>query len=131
MSGAYETVVYDTGALIGLDRRSHAAMTRHQRFLAARLRIVVPSPVAAQVVREPARQAPLMFVLRACDIVPFGKRDYSPVGQLLAKARTSDVIDAFVALTAAEARAAVITSDTGDIAHLLDALGVRLPVLAP
>jgi predicted nucleic acid-binding protein len=131
VSGAYETVVYDTGALIGVERSSQAGLARHRGFLAHRLRVVVPSPVAAQVVREPKRQAPLMSVLRACDIVPFGTGDYSPVGQLLAKAGTSDVIDAFVALTAAKARAAVITSDPRDIGHLLDTLGLRLPVITP
>ena len=32
---------------------------------------MVPAPVAAQVVRDPQRQARLMLTLRSCDIVPF------------------------------------------------------------
>jgi predicted nucleic acid-binding protein len=72
-----------------------------------------------------------MLALRTCDVVPFGEEDATPVGRLLAGAGTADVVDGFVALTAAKVGAAVVTSDRGDIRHLLDALGVRLPVLAP
>ena len=32
---------------------------------------MVPAPVAAQVVRDPTRQARLMLTLRGCDIIPF------------------------------------------------------------
>ncbi len=125
-------VVYDSGALIAIDRqRTGVGLARHRSLLGRGYRILVPSPVAAQVVREPHRQVPLMFVLRSCDIVPFGVGDYSPVGKLLARSGTSDVIDGFVALTAAEAGAAVITADPGDIRLLLDTLGVRVPVLTP
>jgi predicted nucleic acid-binding protein len=53
------------------------------------------------------------------------------VGSLLAGAGTADVIDGFVALTAALFGAAVVTSDAEDIRHLLDTLGVRLAVFAP
>ena len=91
----------------------------------------MPAPVAAQVVRDPRGQARLMLSLRGCDVVPFRPDQATPVGMLLAGAGTSDVIDALVALTAARAEAAVITTDIGDIAHLLETLGVRVPVLAP
>ena len=53
------------------------------------------------------------------------------MGTLLAGAGTSDVIDGLVAVTAAQAEAAVVTTDAGDITHLLTTLGVRLPVLPP
>jgi hypothetical protein len=39
------------------------------------------------------------------------------------------VVDAFVALLAAQAEAAVVSSDPGDIGRLLDCLGIRRPVL--
>ena len=70
-----------------------------------------------------------MITLRGCQIIPFTDGDHVPVGRLLARAGTSDVVDAFVALTAARLMAAVITPDAGDIAPLLSALGVRLAVL--
>jgi predicted nucleic acid-binding protein len=124
--------VYDSGVLIAIDRsRDSAQVTSHQERLVARDRILVPAPVAARVVRHPGRQARLMLALRSCQIVPFDDSHVSPVGELLARAGTSDVVDALVALTAAVENAAVITSDPQDIGLLLDTMGVRRPVLKP
>ena len=72
-----------------------------------------------------------MLTLRGCDVVPFTKDYVYPVGSLLAHAGTSDVVDGFVAVTAATTGGAVVTSDMDDIRHLLRTLGVRIPVLAP
>jgi predicted nucleic acid-binding protein len=104
-------------------------LDRHRRWLSHGNRALVPAVVAAQAVRDPARQAKLMLALRGCEVVPFTEEDYLPVGRLLARSGTSDVVDAFVALTAIRSTAAVITSGVPDIKHLLATLGVRLPVL--
>jgi predicted nucleic acid-binding protein len=125
-------LVYDSGALITIEGGKAAdALALHQERLSRGIRVTVPAVVAAHVVRNPSRQAPLMRVLRGCDVVPFGEDDYAPVGRLLAKSGTSDVADGFVALTAARREAAVITSDRADIAALLRTLGAPLPVLEP
>ena len=121
-----EQVVYDSGALIAIDRRDDLSLRRHQRRITGGDHIIVPAPVAAQVIRDPGRQARLMLTLRSCDIVPFGEDDIGPVGKLLAWSGTSDVVDGFVAVTAAGTGATVVTSDPGDISRLLDAIGVRL-----
>ncbi|HEX9541828.1 MAG TPA: PIN domain-containing protein [Streptosporangiaceae bacterium] len=122
--------VYDSGALIAIDSRGNIEeLNDHKNRLAQGDLIIVPVPVAAQVVRDPRRQARLMLTLRGCEIVPFEEDDISPVGKLLARSGTSDVVDGFVALTAVKEGAAVVTSDPDDIAHLLGTLGVRLPVL--
>jgi predicted nucleic acid-binding protein len=123
--------VYDSGALIAIGKRDAAALRCHETRLYELDQIIVPTPVAAQVVRDPRRQARLMLALRGCDVVPFGPDQVTPVGTLLAGAGTSDVIDGLVAVTAAQSGAAVVTTDAGDITHLLKTLGVRLPVLAP
>ncbi|HEY6279010.1 MAG TPA: PIN domain-containing protein [Streptosporangiaceae bacterium] len=123
--------VYDAGALIAIDKRDEAALRRHQMRLAWGHEMIVPAPVAAQVVRNPRRQARLMLTLRGCDVVLFGPGQVLPVGALLAGAGTSDVVDGMVAVTAVEADAAVVTTDPGDIRHLLKTLGVQLAVLAP
>jgi predicted nucleic acid-binding protein len=124
-----EQVVYDSGALIAIDRRDDLSLRRHQRRISEGDHIMVPAPAAAQVIRDPRRQARLMLTLQSCDIVPFGQEDIGPVGKLLALSGTSDVVDGFVAVTAAGNGATVVTSDLGDISRLLHVIGVRVPVL--
>lgn len=125
-------MIYDVGALISIDRgQASDALALHRERLARGVRVCVPAVVAARVVRDPARQNRLMRALRGCDVIPFGEDDYGPVGRLLAKSGTSDVVDGFVALTTARRGAAVITSNRADIAPLLGALGARLPILEP
>jgi PIN domain len=124
-------IVYDTGALISIDDPSStAAFRRHKGFVVGGDKILVPAVAAAQVLRDPARQARLMMAVKACDVVPFRERDVWDVGRLLAASGTADVVDAFVALVAARAQAAVITSDAADISKLLAALGAEVAVLA-
>jgi predicted nucleic acid-binding protein len=124
-------VVYDSGALIAIDSGNELSFRRHLNRISSRERVIVPAPVAAQVVRDPQRQARLMLTLRGCDVVPFEAAHAGPVGRLLARSGTADVVDGFVALKAAEADATVITSDQGDIRHLLDTLGADLEVRTP
>jgi predicted nucleic acid-binding protein len=126
-----EQVVYDSGALIAIDSGDDLSLLRHLNRIAARLHVIVPAPVAAQVVREPRRQARLMTALRGCDIVPFEAAHIWVVGQLLARSGTSDVMDGFVAIQAAEAGATVVTSDPQDFKHLLHVMGVRLTLERP
>jgi hypothetical protein len=121
-------IVYDSGVLIAISSGDPLAFRRHQGRLLSGYRIMVPAVVAAQVIRNPVRQARLMRALRGCDIVPFSALHHVPVGRLLAAAGTADVVDAFVALLAAGARAAIVSTDPHDIGHLLSCLGVRLPV---
>lgn len=129
--GVPEAVVYDSGALIAIgDVRKRAAFDEHRDRVGRGLRILVPAVVAAQVVRRPATQARLMRTLRGCDIVPFTSDHHGPVGQLLASSGTADVVDAFVALLAAQAGALVFSADPDDIGRLLNCLGVRRRVLA-
>jgi predicted nucleic acid-binding protein len=124
--------VYDSGALIAIDRsRDNEQVRSHQRRLAGGDHILVPAPVAAQVVRDSRCQARLMLTLRSCEIVPFEADDVTPVGELLARSGTADVVAGFVALKAAEVGAVVITSDPGDITRLLNSLGALLPVMKP
>ena len=120
--------VYDSGALISVDSRESDQLVSHKKRLALGDRIIVPAPVAAQVVRDPQRQVRLMLTLRGCEIVAFEEDDVSPVGKLLARSGTSDVVDGFVALTAVKEGAAVVTSDLDDIGHLLGMLGADRPV---
>ena len=124
-----EAMVYDSGALIAIsDRRNWDAFNAHLRRVAVG-QVFVPTLVAAQVVRKPPTQARLMRALRGCELVPFTSAHHVPVGALLAQSGTSDVVDAFVALLAVQAGAAIITSDPGDIGRLLSCLGVDQPII--
>jgi hypothetical protein len=130
MAGPGAAVVYDSGALIAIDSfRNKLAVERHRDWIGRGRKIFVPTVVAAQAVRKPATQARLMLALRGCELVPFTADHHVPVGQLLAASGTSDVVDAFVALVAAQNRAAVLSADPDDIGRLLSCLGVRRPVI--
>jgi predicted nucleic acid-binding protein len=123
-------IVYDAGMLIAIDDRDGKAIERHLYFLSHNIRIVVPAIAAARAVRNPSRQARLMLALRGSRVEPFTKAHYARVGRLLADSGTCDVVDAFVALTAARLEAGIYTSDGDDMRHLFDTLGADVPVHA-
>jgi predicted nucleic acid-binding protein len=122
------TVVLDTGALIAVERRD--------RFLRAALvtaelegtRVLTSAGALAQVWRDGARQALLMRVLMGVDVVPLEEADSRRIGELLAVSRTSDVVDAHVALLA-EADGELWTSDEPDLRALLRARKVEARVV--
>ena len=121
------TFVLDTGALIALehgDRRLWARLYTAQRPSDVR----VPTGAIAQAWRGGPRQAPLARALKLSDEVPLDGQIAREAGALCGQTGTDDVIDASVAVTAARASrqqdVRIVTSDRGDIAPLLAALGV-------
>ncbi len=118
--------VLDAGALIALDRGDRdtwALLTEVHRM---GQRPVVPAPVLAQAWRGGPRQARLAKVLSAAELIvadgPLSRR----AGELLGRAKTSDVLDALVALAAQDRPGyEVLTSDPKDIHHLLQTLAVQ------
>lgn len=132
------SVVYDTGMLLGLANRSARAHAEHDRIIIYTSPIV-PGPVLAQAWRrEPAAQALLSRCLQRCQLyTAYSERDYKRVGVMLGEAslpakKRPDVIDALVALTAAQHDpAAVLTSDPRDIAAYLDTLPKARTVIVP
>jgi hypothetical protein len=91
--------------------------------------IRVSSAVVGQVWRDGRKQANLARVLAGVGIEALGKDDGRRIGELLAVAAATDVVDAHVALMAAHADL-VLTSDPGDIRRLLQARGVSARVRA-
>lgn len=126
------TLVLDAGALISLDRGDRLLWIRLDE---ARLNgtIQVPAGVIAQAWRDDNRQARLARALKFCDEVPMDGQVARKAGALCGQAKTSDVIDATVAVAAAQAAehdtVSVVTSDRGDIAPLLDVLGVKVRLI--
>jgi hypothetical protein len=120
---ALRPFVYDAGALIAAERNRAAFWRAHRSYLLAGGVPVVPAAVVAQVWRDGARQAQLARMLSGCDVAALDHSPARKVGNLLGQAGTSDPVDGAVAVLAAGLGAVVVTSDPGDIQHLLDRLG--------
>lgn len=89
----------------------------------------VPATVVAQVWRRGPAQALVARVLKLCEVVDIDERTAKRTGRLLGLSRTSDVVDATVALIAMERGATVVTSDPGDIGKIVDAVNGRVPLI--
>lgn len=87
--------------------------------------IFAPSTVIAQVWRGSPRQARLAIALQGVEVSLFDPIAKA-AGELCGSSRTTDVIDASVALTAKNQRAnQIYTSDDADINHLLETLQIE------
>jgi predicted nucleic acid-binding protein len=118
--------VLDAGALIALDRGDRDAWALLTETHRAGQRPVVPAPVIAQAWREGRRQARLARVLSGAELVPADGPVARRAGELLGQSRTTDVLDALVALAAQDRPGCeVLTSDPADILLLLQTLHVR------
>jgi len=117
-----KAAVYDAGALIAADRNDRRFWADHRARLEGEVVPVVPAPVVGQVSRSPS-QVPLRRLLRGCDVVPMTEQGAHEAGALLAAARTSNVIDAVVAMVTAVRHADVVTSDRSEIEDLLRRAG--------
>jgi hypothetical protein len=85
--------------------------------------------VVGQVWRDGRKQANLARVLAGVGVEALGQDDGRRIGELLAVAASTDVVDAHVALMAAHADL-ILTGDPGDIRQLLQARGVSARVQA-
>jgi hypothetical protein len=121
--------VFETSALIALDRAQRAVVVPVAEARRANDTITVPAGCVAQAWRNPTRQARMAAFLRLpnVDIVALDDADARRVGLLLGATRSTDVVDAHVALCAHRLDQVVLTSDPDDITRL--APGVRtMPV---
>ncbi len=93
------------------------------------IEVRTPAVVVAQVWRDPSgRQARLARALRGIEIVPVDEHLAREAGVLLGRAGTTDVVDATVALVAAD-RDTILTSDAADLQHLVSAANRRVRVV--
>lgn len=115
------SVVYDAGVLVAADRDDREVWADHRARLEAGLVPVTTAPVVAQVSRSP-HQVQLRRFLRGCEMAAFTPEEAHRVGGLLAKAGTSDVVDAHVVLIASGSRSTVRTSDEADLEQVSNIL---------
>jgi len=113
-------VVFDTGALIALDRGLREVVVLVAEARQEHDTITVPASCVAQAWRAPARQARLAGFLRLpnVDIVALDDTEARRVGLLLAGTHTVDVVDAHVAICGQRLGQAVLTSEPVDILRL-------------
>src|SRR3954470_20210016 len=113
------SVALDTGALIALERGDSRVLALLDRVSQAQQRVLIPAGVVAQAWRNP-RQARLARLLRSSDvdIIALDEQASRAVGVLLGKSRTSDTVDAHVAIVALSTDSPVVTSDPSDLRQL-------------
>lgn len=123
-------VVLDAGALIAVDRGDSRTL---RKLTAARRRgraFRTTPLIVAQAWRDPhGRQAELARFLRSVDVQPITMDAGRSAGVLLGTAETSDPVDASLVLLARDGDQ-ILTSDPDDIAHLTQAAGLRVRVVA-
>lgn len=121
-------LVLDAGALIGIDRadRRVAGLIELGRRSAAEL--VTTAPVVARAWRDGARQARLARSLAMMQVEVTDLEAAKNAGELLASSRTTDVVDALLALQVRQSDQ-VLTSDPDDLATLLDAQSLRAQIV--
>jgi predicted nucleic acid-binding protein len=123
-------VVYDSAVLVAADRNERRVWAEHKVRLEAGIIPLVPAPVVAQVSRSPKQaQAQMRRLLRGCETAPFDEASAHAAGRLLALTKTSDVVDAAVALLGSIHRADVVTGDPDDIRRLLAAARAKVTVI--
>ncbi|RIQ21055.1 hypothetical protein DY240_16000 [Jiangella rhizosphaerae] len=118
-------ITYDTGALVAAEANRVDIWALHRDALRHEIRPVVPAAVLAQAWRG-GPQHQLSRLLRGCKIEPMTEQLAREAGAACGAARTSDVVDATVVISALSRGDLVVTSDPGDLAHLADALNKPL-----
>lgn len=118
-------LVLDAGALIAIERRDRTTITRLVRAHENAEPVVTSAAVVAQVIRNRGRQVTLERVLAGIEEEPLDSEAARRVGHLLASSRTSDVVDAALALLAAPGDE-VMTSDPKDLRTLLPKRSIKI-----
>lgn len=112
-------LVLDTGALIAVDRDDRTMVARLRVAQRHGLDLLTTAAVIGQGWRGPGgRQANLARFLTSVDVRAVTQVDGRRAGELLGAAGRDDVVDALVVLLA-ERGDRIMTSDPGDIDHLL------------
>ncbi len=124
------TLVLDTGALIALERNDRAMWRRLKSALLLNEIPITHGGVVGQVWRgRGPRSALLALALASVDVRAIDESLGKRSGELLGRAKKSDVIDAALVLLSADGDA-IATSDPDDLKPLAHAAG-RLVDLLP
>lgn len=122
------TMIFDSGALIGLDRGDRAMWVRLKQAALAGDPPLTHGGVLGQVWRGGPRQARLATALAGLDVRALDDSLGRACGELLAASGHSDVIDAGIALLAADGDE-IVTSDPRDLTALAEAAGRHIELI--
>ena len=109
-------IVFDTGALIAVERRKHRMLEVWASARVARRPILVPGAVIAEWWR--GRTDRREAILAGVTVVPVDEHLGRASGEALAATHGATVVDAIVMALAAHHEAVVYTSDLDDLEHL-------------
>lgn len=124
------SLILDAGALVAVERADALAIALISDELAAGRVPLSHGGVIGQVWRGGGgRQARLARLLPAIRVAPLDDNLGRRAGLLLARARTSDVIDAAVILLASDGDM-ILTSDPDDLDALASAAGVHVEIVS-
>jgi predicted nucleic acid-binding protein len=107
----------DTGALIAGERNERTFWAFWSETVARQVVPVIPAAALAQAWRG-ARQARLAQIVNACIVEPLDEALAKNAGELCAKAKAHEIVDASVVASAARRGDAVLTSDPRDLRRL-------------
>jgi predicted nucleic acid-binding protein len=124
-------LVLDAGVLIAHDRGDRFAAAWFARASGEGVDLAVAGPTIEEAWRDGTRQARLARLLQACRVVDCDAALARAAGQALAKARSSNTIDAIVTATAHRLSGVVLTDDLNDIEPLARIMDVRVARLTP
>jgi len=119
-------LTFDTGALIGLERRRHAIRKVFATAIEHGVPIVVPTVVIAEWWRRGAREKERTAILRAVRVEALGEDVARLAGIAVGLVPGAGTIDAIVMASASLRGDTVYTSDPDDLARLRD----RVPEFA-
>ncbi|MCC6903334.1 MAG: hypothetical protein IT377_30455 [Polyangiaceae bacterium] len=121
-------LILDAGAFVGFERGDSAVRAHFAAARRLNVDLVTTSSVVGQIWRDGRRQALLAQLVSAVDVRAPDTSAARRAGELLAKTKTTDVVDALVAELARDGDT-VLTSDPKDIGLLLSAAGTRAVVV--
>jgi hypothetical protein len=121
-------LVLDAGALVAVERCSRDVIALIKRERLAERTPITHGGIVGQVWRGGGRQANLARLLPGLDVVALDADLGRRAGALLARSRTTDVVDAALALLAQDGDE-ILTSDPDDLRVLVAASGIHADVV--
>ena len=123
------TAILDAGALIAIDKRNRRVGAMLRVLQREGVPVRTSAGVVAQVWRDGRRQVNLARIMSGVDVAAVDDVAARRVGELLAASRTSDLVDAHVALLI-QPQDDVLTSDGADIKALLATRRVKATLVS-